>query len=181
MNELEINEILSLTKEYFDKLRILRYSSEEQNINGTLSHITPKQRLSLLEDKIVSKLQRRPMKKQLTLGELIEALEKQDQKKPVKFDFCYFSPDGVHSYRGYYEQLAIGYSYKEADVPTVEEFLKVLTNALDEDFYGYKGGQYKMGKNTPVWVDQPNHASGTAIVGVFDGKYYIVLETASID
>ena len=116
---------------------------------------------------------------QLTLGELIQALKRQEEHRTVKFDFCYFVPTGVHSYRGYYEQLAV--NYEDAEAHKVEDFLKVLEDALGEDFCGYKGGVYKMKESTPVWVDKPNHSSGTAIVGVRDNGYQVILETANID
>ena len=119
------------------------------------------------------------MNTQLTLGELIQALKRQEQDRSVKFDFCYFGPKDVHSYRGYYEQLAV--NYEDAEAPKVGDFLKVLEDALGENFYGYKGGVYKMTESTPVWVDKPNHASGTAIVGVRDNGYQVILETANID
>lgn len=118
--------------------------------------------------------------KQLTLGELIKSLSRCDKERTVKFDFCYFYPSGTHSYRGYYEQLAIGYS-DEATAPEVGDFLEELKGAVGQDYYGYKGGVYTMTENTPVWVDRPRNASGTGVVGVRDNGYQVIIETANID
>lgn len=117
--------------------------------------------------------------KQLTLGELIEALKKQEPDKWVRFDFCYFRPSGLHSYRGYYEQLAIDYT--EGLHKTVLDLLNMLQAAVGADFYGYKGGNYRMTEDTPVWVDKPSDVSGTAVVGVRDNGHAVILETANID
>lgn len=49
------------------------------------------------------------MKKQLTLGEFIFLLDRINKGATVRFDFERFVPTTIDSYRGYYEQLALGF------------------------------------------------------------------------
>ena len=80
----------------------------------------------------------------LTLGELWDLLEDvpDDYTIPV---------DGCHSYRGYYEDLAL--SVNQEQKWTVAAVRMVLGCALNgEVFTGYKGGEYVMDQNTPLWL-----------------------------
>ena len=79
----------------------------------------------------------------MTLGELIEFLEKRDPSKVVSFGF--WSP---HSYRGYYEQLA----FEPITDTTVGEMLKAARMALGSTFSGWKGGEYTMHDCTECWI-----------------------------
>lgn len=44
--------------------------------------------------------------------------------------------------------------------PTVGEFVAVLKNVLGRYFIGYKGGDFTMGKTTPLWVANYGSSSG---------------------
>jgi hypothetical protein len=117
---------------------------------------------------------------QMTLGELLRALKRCDQDKYIAFDFANFMPaDGVDSYRGYYEDLAIGYAHgvdtKVADV------VKWLEEAEGKIFDGYKGGEYLMGSDTAVWVANHGTTTGTAIVEVVDRGWRILLKTECVE
>jgi hypothetical protein len=103
---------------------------------------------------------------QLNLGELIAALQRLDQCDEVRIDFAADHPGDLDSYRGYYEDLAIGYSHEEC---TVGGLLQRLKNAVGEVFEGYKGGEYQMNKNTAVWVADYG-STGRAITGVRGSK-----------
>lgn len=126
---------------------------------------------------------------QLLLGELIFKLETvKDQDKPLFIDNGK-RPMGVDSWRGYYAELAIqtesyghyntdeveihseyGDYYKKKDIgkkdPTVKEWIKVLKEAVGKTFEGYKGGEFYMSKNTPVWLDEYGHSS-------FPGVFFV--------
>lgn len=80
---------------------------------------------------------------QLTLGALIEALEK---LPPDKLVANLHSP---HSYRGYYSDLAFEL---EGELRKAEEILADCRGAMGRVFKGYKGGDYVMGARTPLWV-----------------------------
>ncbi len=118
------------------------------------------------------------MKTPMTLGEIIDTLKRKDPDTEVYFDFVYFRPEGIHSYRGDYSQLAIGYG--RADI-TVGQLLKLCEDADGATFTGYKGGEFEMGRSTPVWVANHNETGSTAIVDIEDRDWRIVLVTAAVD
>lgn len=80
---------------------------------------------------------------QLTLGGMIGILETMDPSAPV--------PNLVdpHSYRGYYSDLAFE---RHPGSRTAGELLADCRNALGSVFVGYKGGDFYMVRDTPVWV-----------------------------
>ena len=84
----------------------------------------------------------------MTLGELIKFLKSKDRKKIVPLGF-----DNPHSYRGYYEELA----FEPALNISVEEMLDCAKEALGNTYEGYKGGIYKMGNSTDVWLAEYGH------------------------
>jgi hypothetical protein len=86
----------------------------------------------------------------MELGELINALELVSPKLLVAIlkRPCFADPTSLHSYRGYYTDLAIG---GRQEPTTVEEFQKALQKAVGKTYLGYKGGQFRMTKTTPLW------------------------------
>lgn len=112
----------------------------------------------------------------ISLGKLIRELEQCKEDSDVRFDFCYFYPGELMSYRGYYDHLA--FSPEETQV-TVKDVLKECREANGGTFEGYKGGDFRMDDSTPVWVSPYGSSSGTGIVGVRELEYgYVILETA---
>lgn len=78
----------------------------------------------------------------VTLGELIEKLRQADPEALIGLD----SP---HSYRGYYADLAL----EPTEVPIkVWELLNQLSDVIDTELTGYKGGKFLMEHDTPMWV-----------------------------
>lgn len=124
-------------------------------------------------------------KEQYTLGKLIYELEKLDLKsdsreiKEVRYDFAYFAPTILSSWRGSYNQLALGYSSEEDC--KLDTLLRELRNGLDVEFTGWKGGKYRMNEDTTVWVAQPNESCNTGIIGVLDKGYKVILLTTYFD
>ena len=80
---------------------------------------------------------------QLTLGELIAALEKMPPDTQVA---NLRDPD---SYRGYYSDL---YFERHDGTRPAAELLAECKAAMGQVFTGYKGGDYVMGALTPLWV-----------------------------
>lgn len=125
---------------------------------------------------------------QLTLGELIARIEAlpltyQDHKdeetpKKVIFDFSDFAPHWLDSWRGSYAELAIVPTGDYNKRSTAETFLARIRAAVGETFQGYKGGDFVMGTDTPVWVSRHGDNSHTGVVGVRDTGYEIVIDTA---
>lgn len=117
---------------------------------------------------------------QLTIGDLLRGLNGIDNTKDVRFDFGYFRPSGVGSYRGYYSDLSFRYTIGR-EYPTVQEVIDMLENAIGKDFEGYKGGSYTMSVASPVWVANYGEASGVAVVDVLDLGHAVILETELVD
>lgn len=91
----------------------------------------------------------------LTIGQMLNKLNAFDDD--VRFTFTngkYF--DGTYdSYRGYYEDLYIGYSDDDKGFNYVGKLKQVLNKALDDgEMYGYKGGEYSINNDTLVWLAQ---------------------------
>lgn len=113
---------------------------------------------------------------QLTLGELTVLFQNVPGKLPVVFDDGEMCPTGLGSWRGSYRELAIRYEEVGSRYPmTSSEFLSLLNDATNGTFTGYKGGEYEMGQQTPVWVanygenygfDEYEHPEHQGVVGV---------------
>lgn len=86
--------------------------------------------------------QRERSETQMTLGKLIDRLE----TLPPETKIGISSP---HSYRGYYSDLS--FELTETPIP-VADALKMARDCMGEVFMGYKGGDFQMGRNTPVWL-----------------------------
>lgn len=115
-----------------------------------------------------------------TLGELISTLKRKNLDASVKFDFGGFVPDGIDSYRGYYEQLAIGYKPGKEKV-SIADLIKLCEDANGETFAGWKGGEYTMDDDTPVWVANRGKCHGTAIRDILDFGWHVVIATEYVD
>lgn len=119
---------------------------------------------------------------QLTLGELISALEKTDQTKGVFFEFAHCRPTDFDSYRGYYDHLALGFTGEYGGKSlSVSDLLAKAKAANGGEFSGWKGGDYIMDESTPLWAANPGCTSDTAIVGVKDAGWAVLLVTAYQD
>lgn len=80
---------------------------------------------------------------QMTLGKLIDRLSAMPPDAMIE------SIEAPHSYRGYYSDLA--FESNSGRIP-VSAALALCKSAMGEVFQGYKGGDFQMGRNTPLWV-----------------------------
>lgn len=118
--------------------------------------------------------------KQMTLGQLIDVLERKDPAAHVDYLFGYFSPTFFHSWRGAYEQLALGYAHWN-DIgyerrPTVKTLLDLALKADGETFTGYKGGDFTMSRDNRLWISRPEEACHSGIVDVIeDGQNLLIV------
>jgi len=142
---------------------------------------------------------------QMTLGEMIAVLEpiaknqeeiikKYDHEANVEFDFEYAYPVGLSSWRGSYDELALNFSfvgygvegftkienYEPKEMP-ISKFLELLKNALGKEYTGWKGGDFIMGKTTPVWVANDGNSGNTAVVGIINDGHTIYLQTQRVE
>jgi hypothetical protein len=99
----------------------------------------------------------------MALGDLIDWLEKQDRKLIVKDGFG--SP---HSDRGSYDELA----FTPEPEAKIADMLKYAKSADGETFTGWKGGEYKMSRSTPVYIGN-NGECGEEITQIHF-KYWLV-------
>ena len=123
---------------------------------------------------------------QLILVELISKLENVTNKElSIVFDDSDHVPTALGSWRGSYRELAIcyegdgsfntdeiehedfeyGHSYKQQSTvlpknPTTKDFLDMLKLCSGKSFTGYKGGNFQMGKTTPIWVANYGTSNG---------------------
>jgi len=112
----------------------------------------------------------------LTLGELAARLDAAPQDILVEFSNGMY-PGILGSYRGYYNYIAIEYG----ELCYVKELLKRVKEAIGNTFTGYKGGEYKMTRMTPVWVSDYGAVSGKGIVGVSQNDSKIILHIKQIE
>ncbi len=113
----------------------------------------------------------------LTLGGAIEQLAKFPNRYVVTFDETNLSPHEEMSYRGYYSDLA----FTEIDEPkTVEAFAHQLGAALDQEYTGYKGGEFRMNASTPLWVSEYGDASDIALMSMHVAEDRVVIVTKKV-
>ena len=152
----------------------------------------------VIDNKILAERNNRmKTSKQLTLEELIAKLEplldnqkeiekKYKHKANVEFDFSNTFPVGLSSWRGSYDELALeweggDYSTDYDKQMNVTEFVEMLKSAIGKTYTGWKGGEFEMGKTTPIWVANSGLSGKTAVVDVRDEEYYVVLITSECE
>lgn len=113
-------------------------------------------------------------------GQLIQFLETCDEGRSVVFDIYRgddsHSPGALMSYRGFYADLAFD---RARGVSSVGELLAECRKALGKKYNGYKGGEFEMGSDTPLWVAYYG-CTGDAIVDVSLVGSVVVLKTKSV-
>lgn len=132
---------------------------------------------------------------QMTLGEMITALKGMNttwqghdgviHPVHVKFDFGETAPGQLTSWRGSYSELALTFNDYNRDayygyvIPTAGDFLRSLMDALRPGmtFGGWKGDEFEMTENTPVWVALWGQTSRTGVVGIRNVGYEIIIDT----
>lgn len=111
----------------------------------------------------------------LTLGDAITRLSQLAAEGPIKFDWNHRAPGEAHSYRGYYSDLA----FDDCDKATVGDWLNECRGALGKTFEGYKGGDFLMAENTPLWSAQYG-CTGRAIMGLTQVDNWTIILTKEI-
>jgi hypothetical protein len=119
----------------------------------------------------------RSTEEQITLGEFIKQLKLRPQDQGICFDFGGLEPNDIGSYRGFYDELSIGFA-ESGRFRNVGELLAELEDAVGKVFEGYKGGDFRMGRETPLWVANYGMTGSTMIVGLRECDYTTVIATA---
>lgn len=118
--------------------------------------------------------------KQMTLGECIKKLEEIKSDFNIEFDFGGISPTTLNSWRGRYDELALGFAggeYSSGIVKTVGELLEEFKSAVGKTYSGWKGGDFVMTESTPVWVDNPGRCTYTYITDIRASEYDAMILT----
>lgn len=103
---------------------------------------------------------------QLTLGEFIDLLEAfPDHAASCYYEFAMLPPRAPDSYLEYYDQIALGIGQDYSDDPRVITVLRWCQAAVGKTYQGWKGGDYVMFRDTPLWAAIPGCGGGRAIVG----------------
>lgn len=113
----------------------------------------------------------------MLLNELIAKLNNCQTKHIIVFDFedcIIYPPAPLHFYRGYYNELSIDYikrSELKSQLPITVKLMKhFCKEAIGKSFIGYKGGEYFMTKDTPLWVSQWGDNSGRILKDVIQER-----------
>lgn len=124
----------------------------------------------------------------MRLGELIRQLKTFDPTWRIRYSFARFVPDGIDSYRGSYDQLALGWKepreLKDGEewgdhMPKVGEILKLCEDTIGKTLEGYKGGWFPMSEKTVVWVANWGDCHDTGIAALHEGGgHEVVIDTA---
>jgi hypothetical protein len=101
-------------------------------------------RLQAMTDGLSLQWQKERAETQLTLGTLIDKLKVMDPNEPVPMLYA------PHSYRGYYIDLA--FEWNQNVTQPASTLLELCKSCMGEIFDGYKGGEFQMGRNTPLWA-----------------------------
>lgn len=115
----------------------------------------------------------------LTLGELLNELDYHDDEEILNVELT----GEWGSYRGYYDQMFIGYNRKGRNYSTVEELKGIIYDALGEGvMHGYKGGEFSVYDNTEVcFALGDSSVGGLYIKGLTDGFDGLKLEVEEED
>lgn len=119
----------------------------------------------------------------MKLGDLIDTLTFFDPTMPVRFD-CAEKIGSFASWRGDYAQLTLtpssNWDMRKPALHTVGDLLDAAKAADGATFHGYKGGDYMMGRTTPLWADEWGEYTARGIIGVIVDDGTVVLTTADL-
>lgn len=105
----------------------------------------------------------------MTLGQLTEKLRLLPPESYIQFDFGNLIPGQSYSYRGDYQDISFCFEEmgSQHGKDRVGILLKECEEALDGCVYeGYKGGEFVMNSNTPVWISPYGESSRTMLIDI---------------
>jgi len=128
---------------------------------------------------------------QLTIGELIKVLDAVPRELPLRiFGHARLRPvTSLASYRGYYEDVAIGYGSDRGIRFTEGTTVGALRDELEQairrrrSIFGYNGGTWQCSESTAVWVANFGDATHAAVTGVVvrRGKAHLMMASDQRD
>ena len=119
------------------------------------------------------------------IADLKEAAKDADDDAHVRYDFGNMIPDHFDSYRGSYDELAlgfVGFGYQtdhEYNSVLLTAFIESAEECLSKTFTGYKGGEYRMAEDTPLWCSNYGESGHTYITGarLVESGFFVVIDT----
>lgn len=125
------------------------------------------------------------MSEGLTLGELINKLKEFPEDAYLFIKPFNLTPSIFTSYRGYYEDLSLNYdTIDNCGYAKVGDLLKASEECIGKTFYGWKGGEFKMDKNSTVWLANSGETTELQIkdlVDEYEDGSYINILTLEVD
>ena len=117
----------------------------------------------------------------MTIGEVIDALEKAKPDAVVFFSFGGCDPTTIDSWRGIYSEAALGFKDggRGGESVKVEALLAELRKAIDGRTYtGWKGGDFTYSRSTPLHIDNPGCYTSTELFRIENDDWAVYLHTA---
>lgn len=116
--------------------------------------------------------------KSITLGELINKLEKFNPKGTINFDFCDFFPTSFEVWRYDQRCLSLGYAEDPNIQILVGGLLEDALSVLSTTIEAHSGGDYQMDSNSLVYVHNYNNNGFSGIFDVRETEYedhYVII------
>lgn len=119
----------------------------------------------------------------MTIDELISLLKTAKPDVRVYFSFCKCIPDGIGSWRGSYDEPALGwapsgYSGEVDSYPTVKSLIEDLEDAINGvAFSGWKGGEYCYHGHETLHIDNDGDCTNTEISRVEIKDWEVIIHT----
>lgn len=123
----------------------------------------------------------------MTINGLIRELNRAKPDFRVYFSFCNCVPTKIQSWRGIYDDPAIGwqpsgYSGHVEEYPTVSSLISELEKAKDGRLYeGWKGGDYSYNGDEILHVDNPGDYTNTEITHIEIKDFEVIIHTQKED
>lgn len=115
----------------------------------------------------------------MTLGELRSRLAECDLAYPVRINFGSPTlPVSIESWRGDYSEAAITFgpsSISEGEID-VSGMIALIDEAYGRVHFGYKGGEYRFGPETRVWIAEHGWSGECGVGSVIDKGYVVILD-----
>lgn len=111
-----------------------------------------------------------PLGGQMTIGAFIARLRELSPSTDVRYVFGGCPDMRVQSYRGYYDEAALGWRGGEYGTEGVlaHDLARSLELQINHRMEGWKGGAFIISRDTPLWCDNAGNCSSCAVVGVTD-------------
>ena len=102
----------------------------------------------------------------MKIKEIMALVKDANPEGDVYFDFCNCRPTTAHSWRGSYDEPAIGWA-QAGSCTSVADFLNELAELISgKTYYGWKGGEYSYNEDQTLHVDNPGCYTDTEIIDV---------------